>query len=355
MTVQREAPEPPRPRQDTAGAAAQATGGSQASALPAAAPAATRAARPARPGRAHRDRARPARLLSRGSKITMWCGLGLGVAVYLVFGIAPAVGNLVVSLTNYSGLAGSSTAFTGLSNYIAIGTTESPGFVEGLETTVIFVTGVTVLQNAFALLAAHRLQGEGRFDAFLRVLVFLPIVLGVTVAGLVWILIFNPNTGPAAALFGAFGIHSAFFGSSTWALPLVIGVQIWQNMGFSTLVFVGGLKAISPEIYQAAAIDGIRPWQRLRRITFPLLAPSVTVNVLLAVVGSFTTYNLIYVLTDGQFFTDTLGMLSFNQAFGTSANLGYGAAVSMALFIMTLVVALPLMALLRRRERRLFT
>ena len=75
-------------------------------------------------------------------------------------------------------------------------------------------------------------------------------------------------------------------------------------------------------------MDGVRAWQRLRRITFPLLAPSVTVNVMLAVVGAFTTYNLIYVLTDGQYNTDTLGLLAFNSAFGQSANLGLGAAVS---------------------------
>jgi len=137
-------------------------------------------------------------------------------------------------------------------------------------------------------------------------------------------------------------------------LPLVIGVQVWQNTGFSTLVFIGGLKAISPDIYEAASLDGIGRWQRLRRITFPLLAPSVTVNVLLAVVGAFTTYNLIYVLTDGQYGTQTLGMLTFNAAFGSfEANLGYGAAVSVVLFIMTLIVALPLMVLFRLRERRL--
>ena len=81
----------------------------------------------------------------------------------------------------------------------------------------------------------------------------------------------------------------------------------------------------------------------------------MTANVLLAVVGAFTTYNLIYVLTDGQYGTQTLGMLAFNAAFGLfEANLGYGAAVSVVLFIITLIVALPLMVLLRLRERRLF-
>jgi len=85
------------------------------------------------------------------------------------------------------------------------------------------------------------------------------------------------------------------------------------------------------------------------------LSPTVTANVLLAAVGSFTTSNLISILTDGLYHTDTLGMLAFNRAFGTSANLGLGAAVTIALFAFALVVALPLMYLFRRRERRLFS
>lgn len=137
-------------------------------------------------------------------------------------------------------------------------------------------------------------------------------------------------------------------------MPLVILVQIWQNAGFSTLVFIGGLRAIDPQIYEAASIDGIRPWQRLRRITWPLLAPAVTVNVLLALVGSFTLYNTIYVLTDGLYGTQTLGMLAFNSAFNSEeANIGYGAAVTVVLFVLTLIVAIPAMVLLRYRERRL--
>jgi raffinose/stachyose/melibiose transport system permease protein len=231
-------------------------------------------------------------------------------------------------------------------------TTQRPGFLQSLVATIVFVTAVTVLQNALALLVAHRLVGDSRWNGVLRVLVFLPIVLGVTIVGLVWILIFEPGQGPAASLWGLFGAHSSFFGSAGLALPLVILVQVWQNTGFSSMVFIGGLKAISPEIYQAAEIDGVTRWTRLRRLTFPLLAPAVTVNLLLAVVGAFTTYNLIYVLTAGQYGTMTLGMLSFNAAF-VDSDLGYGAAVGTVLFAMTFIVALPLMLYLRRRERRL--
>jgi raffinose/stachyose/melibiose transport system permease protein len=283
----------------------------------------------------------------------MWGGLLVGVAVYALFGIAPAVVQLVISFTNYTGLPWASVNNVGFSNYSSMLTTERPGFISGLSATVVFVVAVTIGQNLIALVLAHRLQNEGRWASVGRVLVFLPIALGVTIVGLIWILIFNPDGGPANSLFSTFGIHSAFFGSDSWAMPLVILVQIWQNAGFSTLVFIGGLRGIDPQIYEAAGIDGIGAWQRLRRITWPLLAPSVTVNVMLALVGSFTLYNTIYVLTDGQYGTQTLGMLAFNAAFGSyQANLGYGAAVTVVLFLMTLVVAIPAMLLLRYRERR---
>ena len=284
----------------------------------------------------------------------MWGGLLLGLVVYVLFGIVPMVGNVIISFTDYTGLPGEAVHNLGFANYTSMFSTEAAGFSPAIVATVVFVVAVTLGQNALALLFAHKLMGSGKFAAVGRLLVFLPIALGVTVVGLVWLLIFNAQEGPMTSLAGVFGVHSAFFGADNWAMPLVIFVQIWQNAGFSTLVFIGGLRAIDPALYEAAAMDGVGGWQRLRRITFPLLAPSVTVNVMLAVVGAFTTYNLIYVLTDGQYGTQTLGMLSYNVAFGSfNSNLGYGAAVSVVLFVMTLIVALPLLALLRRRERRL--
>jgi len=284
----------------------------------------------------------------------MWLGLLLGLAVYALFGLVPMLGNVVISFTDYTALPNAPVHNIGWTNYASMFSGNAPGFDQGVVATVVFVLGVTLGQNALALLLAHRLSGSGRAAAIGRMLVFLPIALGVTVVGLLWILIFNPQQGPAESFLGLFGIHSAFFGADNWAMVLVIFVQIWQNAGFSTLVFIGGLRAIDPQIYEASGMDGVGAWTRLRRITFPLLAPAVTANVLLAVVGAFTTYNLIYVLTDGQYGTQTLGMLAYNVAFGSfEANLGYGAAVSVVLFIITLIVALPLMAALRLRERRL--
>lgn len=291
--------------------------------------------------------------LSVGSRICMWGGLSVGMVFYLLFGIAPALGNVLVSFTNYSGLPGSPTSFAGLSNYTALLTTEGPGFVSSIIDTLFFVVGVTVVQNVVAMLLAHRLQGEGKAATLLRVLAFFPIVLGVTVVGIVWLLLFDPESSPAQALFGAFGIQSAFFGSNTVAMPLVIIVQVWQNLGFTMVVFIGSLKMIPRSIYEAAGLDGVTPWKRFSSITWPMMAPAVTVNVLFAVIGSLTTYNLIYILTDGDYGTNTLGMLAFNSGFGGTPDLGLGAAVTVALLVVAICVAVPLALLLRYRERRL--
>ena len=293
------------------------------------------------------------RLLSRPSRLVMWGGVAIGLAFFLLFGIAPAVANIAISLTDYSGLAGASTSFTGLDNYTTLFTTQWPGFVASLGDTLYFVVGVTVVQNAVALALAHRLQGTGRTATLLRILAFLPIVLGVTVVGIVWLLMFDPQSGPVQAILGHVGIHSAFFGSGSWAMPLTILAQVWQNLGFTMVVFIGGLKAIPPEIFEAAAIDGVTGWQRFRRLTWPLMAAVVTVNVTFAVIGSLTTYNLIYILTDGQFGTNTLGILAFNTAFGNTADLGLGASMSVILLLLAILVALPLVAFLQHRERRL--
>jgi raffinose/stachyose/melibiose transport system permease protein len=284
----------------------------------------------------------------------MWAAFALAIAVYLLFAVVPTLGNVALSLTGYTGLPGTPIDFVGFHNYVQLVTTQLPGFKNSLIVTAIFVAGVTIFQNMIGMMLAHRLRAETRHAALLRVLVFLPIVLGVTVVGLIWLLLMDPLAGPVPNLLAQLGVHSAFFGSSNLALPLVIIVQIWQNLGFTMVVFIGGLNAIPQEIYDAASVDGVGAWRRFVNITFPLMAPSVTANVLLAVVGSFTTYNLIYVLTAGQFNTDTLGMLSFNAAFGLTADVGYGATVSVVLFVLTLIIALPLLGWLRHRERALF-
>lgn len=290
-----------------------------------------------------------------GRRGTWWIYLTMvpGLLVYILFGVVPSIMTTVISLMNYTDIAGVSGYFVGLHNYIRIFNAESIGILASIRDTLIFAVGVTVVQNVLGIAMAAALRDK-RMPGFkfFRALVFLPAVLGVTVIGLVWALIFNPAGGPAANVLRDFGITSAFLGSSHWALPIVIGVQIWSSLGFTTVVYLAGMNAITPELYEAVALDGgaRSGWQVFRGITFPLMAPSVTVNVLLAAVGSLNVYDLIYVLTDGLYHTNTLGMFMFNTAFQGSGNLGLAAAISVIEFVLTLIVAIPLQRYLRSRE-----
>jgi ABC-type sugar transport system permease subunit len=273
-----------------------------------------------------------------------------GIVAYLLFSIVPALGTFAVSLTNYSGIPGMPVQFVGVSNYVNMIGNASSGFGVSLETTLIFALAVTVIQNAVALALAVLLRNRFPFVGVLRSLIFLPAALGVTINGILWLLIFSPSQGPAASILAMFHTSSAFFGSQSLALTLVIFVQIWANIGFTSLVYLASMDNIPHELFEAAQMDGAGRWSLFRHVTYPLISSATTVNILLAAVGSMNVYDIIYVLTDGTSNTSTLGIYMFNTSFEGSGDLGLGASVAVMMFLLTLIVALPLQWLLRRRE-----
>jgi len=289
--------------------------------------------------------------LYRGrDRMQLHLGMLPGLLVYVLFGIIPSVATAVISLTNDSGIPGLPVDFVGFQNYVQAFVLDATGLLGSIRDTLVFAVSVTVIQNALALALAWLFTKRYPGRAIFRSLVFMPAALGVTVIGLTWALIFNPSGGPAANLLAVWGGNSAFFGSDTWAMPLVIFVQIWANLGFTTIVYLAGMNTVPGELYEAAKMDGASGWRTFRSVTFPMIAASTTVNVLLAAVGSLNTYDLIYVLTDGLYHTNTLGMYMFNTAFEGSSNLGLAATINMVEFVITFVVALTLQKFLRKRE-----
>lgn len=289
-------------------------------------------------------------VFSGRQRIVIYATMIPGLIVFCLFGIVPSISTLVISFTNFTAIPGIPTTFVGLSNYIHLFVDNAQGILQSLKDTLIFAFCVTVFQNAIALWLANALTKRFPGVKFFRTLVFLPAVLGVTIIGLMWSLIYAPSGGPVAALLSLFGTSSAFFGSSSLALPLVIFVQIWANLGFTTVVYIAGINTVPSELPEAAKIDGASNWKTFWKVVFPMISPSVTVAVILAAAGSLRTYDLIYVLTDGVNNTNTLGMYMFNTAFQGSSNLGIGAGIGMIQFILTVVVVLLLQKYLTRRE-----
>lgn len=286
---------------------------------------------------------------------------GIGLTVLTVFGLVPAVAVLFVSFTDLRGLPYLPVSWVGLENYISFfSPAKWSDSLNALRNTLVFAIASTVIQIVLALAVAILLNRPLRGRNLYRAVVFMPTVLGVTVTGLVWSLMFNVTGGPAASVLSLFGQESAFFGDPKLALALVIIVQIWMVVGISVIIFLSGLQAIPEDIYEAGAIDGASGWQRFRFLTIPMLAPSITANVLLGIVNALQSYQLTYVLTGpNNKSTQVLSLLVYVQGFGgasgttLSQSQGYAAAISMVQFVIVGIVSLIALWYLRKREAKL--
>lgn len=293
-----------------------------------------------------------------------YLGFAPGITLFVVFVLGPAVAVGYFALTDATGLPGVPIHFVGLQNFREF--FSGPDSAEDMaivERSVSYAAAVTVVQSALALGVSLALNQRIRGRTLVRVIVFAPTVLGVTVTALIWQLVLDPTSGPAAALLRVFGVHSAFLGSDSLAFVLLIGVQIWSGLGYSMVIFLAGLQTIPGDLFEAATVDGAGAWRRFRHVTWPLLAPSLTANVLIAIIGSLQSYQLVYVLTGGQHHSTTLAFKVFSAGFGVAVTnqagttmlnqQGYAAAISLVQFVIITVIALVVLRFLRRREVQL--
>lgn len=283
-----------------------------------------------------------------------WLSISVPTLGWLVFVLYPSAATIYYSLTQYSGVPGAPVNYCGLCNYRQAFTSLSSQTWESLKVTLTYAVGVTVLQIVIGLGLALLLNRRGRLFSLYRALVFMPQIFSVTIVAALFTLILDPVSGPAEKiLHGLFGTSSAFLGDSTISLPLIILINVWMFSGYTMLIYIAGLRRIPPELYEAASLDGCGWWSRFRRITWPMLAASTTVNVFLTAMGCLGEYALILLLTDGNFGTQTIGMYMFQQAFGQQSQLGYGSMLAMLQFVMTLVIGSVVLFTLRRREVQL--
>ncbi|WP_335972445.1 carbohydrate ABC transporter permease [Streptomyces sp. CA2R106] len=287
----------------------------------------------------------------RTRRFIPWASIAIPGAGWLLFGLYPSLATIGYSFTRYSGLPGTPFNFCGMCNYHAAVTSLSGQVLGAVKVTLIYVVGVTVLQNAIGLGLALLLNRGGRSYTFYRALIFMPQIFSVTVVGAIFALMLDPYSGPTEKLVhGLFGTDSAFLGSSSLALPLVMMVNVWMFSGYSMLIYIAGLRNIPASVYEAAAMDGAGRLRTFRHVTWPLLAPATTVNVFLTAMGTLGEYALIMVLTGGNFGTKTLGLYMFQSAFGADSQLGYGSMLAMLQFLLTVVIGGGLLYTLRKRE-----
>jgi raffinose/stachyose/melibiose transport system permease protein len=299
-----------------------------------------------------RERAVPRKKKSRFRQIRVQ-GLFLlpALVIFTTFVIYPILASLYYSLTDWDGLA-PDLHFVGLANFQQL--FGDPTVLTDLKNTLIFAVGVMVLQNGLALLFAIILDGFLRRLTFLRVLFLIPAMLSALAIGYIWSYIYTPEFGFLNAFLGRIGLSSwqqDWLGNAHLTLTSLIFTNSWEFMGFGMVIFLAGLQAVPPELYEAANIDGTSGWQRFWSITFPLIAPSVTVNVILTMIGSLKVFDLILVMTNGGpgDASESLALRLYKEAF-TQNHFGYGTAIGIVMSVLILVLSVLNLRFLRKRE-----
>jgi raffinose/stachyose/melibiose transport system permease protein len=289
--------------------------------------------------------------------ITPYVVLAPALIIFGIFQFFPSLATVAFSFTDITRTGYREVSFVGLGNYIEF--FRPAQFYEkwvALRNSVVFAVFVVLLQNAIALAFAIILDKAWKARGVFRGILFLPVILGITVNALIWRLMFNPFGGPVATVFERIvGESPLFFADPNMAFPLIIFIQVWSYIGYSTVIFLAGLQAIPKQLYESAMVDGATGWRRFRSITFPMIAQATTVNILLSIIGALRTFDTIYVTTNGQYQTYTMAFYMFDLAFtstGTSGGgrLGFASAVATLLFVMIFAIALVAQHFLRKRE-----
>ncbi len=196
------------------------------------------------------------------------------VILYLVLSLGPSIATAFFSATDATGLPGLPINYVGLDNYrefLTLGARAQEN-IDAIGRTLIFMVVVTTIQFSLGLFVSLLLNMGLKGTRFFRTLFFLPVILGVTIQGLMWTLFLYPLGGPMQSILDVFGIQSLFLGGQPMeAFAWVIVVQIWSNLGFTMVIFLAGLQTIPEEVYESARIDGASRWQAFKNVTWPLL------------------------------------------------------------------------------------
>ena len=274
----------------------------------------------------------------------------LAIGLYVAFLLYPIASSLATSFTDRNPLRADST-FVGLDNYRQL--LADPRLLTSLRFTIVVVIVVTIVSNVLGLGFAMLLNRPSVGYRFMRTVIFIPQVLSGVIVAFTWRSILTQN-GLLNTFLQNIGLVDqpiSWIGTPDLALLSVCVVVSWATIAFATVIYVAALQSVPGELYEAARIDGATALGRFRFVTLPMIAPGMTISIVLCLITTFKLYDVIAVLTGGgpANTTQTTAFYLITVAFTTN-RFGYASAIAMFLLVATTVIAYSLTGLLRRRE-----
>ena len=278
----------------------------------------------------------------RKFNLTPYLFLIVPLLLYMVWIIGPMLYTFYLSMTDWDGIS-PETKYIGLKNFEtlfgSLGKTVPSAFEYSLVNNLKWLLTFTTIPVVIGLGLAIILNQDIRGDRFFKVGIFLPQVLSFAVVALIWAWVYNPRAGLINSFLISLGVEDppgwlADRSLATWS---IITAAIWRQIGYVMILYIAGLKNIDLTLIDATKVDGANSWQRFRYVVFPLLAPVTTIVVVISIIDSLRTFDLVQIMTRGgpANATSVLANLMYIQAFN-NYKMGLGAATAVVLFLISL-------------------
>ena len=292
----------------------------------------------------------------RKFNLTPYLFLIVPFLLYLVWIIGPMLYTFYLSMTDWDGIS-PETKFIGLKNFEtlfgSLGKVLPSAFEYSLVNNLKWLLTFTTIPVVIGLGLAIILNQDIRGDSFFKVGIFLPQVLSFAVVALIWAWVYNPRAGLINSFLISLGVQDppGWLADKSLATWSIITAAIWRQIGYVMILYIAGLKNIDLTLIDATKVDGANSWQRFRYVVFPLLAPVTTIVVVISIIDSLRTFDLVQIMTRGgpANATSVLANLMYIQAFN-NYKMGLGAATAVVLFLISLVFIIIYLQRIMRDE-----
>ncbi|QSB13142.1 sugar ABC transporter permease [Natronosporangium hydrolyticum] len=288
-----------------------------------------------------------------GQAATAWAFSAPGLLLLAAFMVLPFALALGFSFTNERLISPLPTRFVGLDNYVSVLTDAT--FWRALRNNAVFVLVVVPVQTTFALWLAVLVNRRLRGSIFFRSVFFLPVMTVMAAAAVVWTLLFHPrglvNAVMELVTFGAFSPD--WLNSTTWALPAIMIVSIWQGVGFQMIVLLAALQDVPDQLYEAAALDGATGWQQFTNVTLPGIRNGLIFVITVTTIMAFRLFDQVWIMPrtpGGPLNSTRTVMLEMVETGFGQQQIGRGSAIAVVFFLIVLLVTLVQRLFLRERR-----
>jgi len=281
--------------------------------------------------------AKKIRHYNRRDTMAAWLMLSPFLIFFLLFVVYPIIMNVYYSFTNYNL---NKADWVGLKNYQRL--LKDKAFVAAVKNTAVYAFFSVIFLTSLGFLTASALNRRIRGIRWIRMLMIFPYATSMTAVAMIWLMLLDPTTGlinKTLRIFGLTGVDWLF--NIRTALPCLIFVNIWKNIGYCMLIYLAGMQSIPGDIYEAATVDGASEWQQMVHVTVPMVRPVAFFVFINTMIESFKTFEQVKLMTGGDplYSTTTIVHQIYQRGFA-EFKMGYAAAMSVVLLFIVLVVTI---------------